>query len=298
LEGEPRLLGSEAGRVAIIGLGLIGGSLGLALKKANGPETEVVGFSRRSETVARAKERGIIDSAAADMASAVRDADMVAIATPVLAIEEILQGVSAHLRAGCTVTDMGSTKREVMRWADEYLPAMVSFVGGHPMAGKETSGLDEADADLFRGCTYCLVPAPNAGRDQVDLLGGLVKSIGARPLYIDAETHDSLVAGVSHLPILLSAAFVTATTDSPEWGDMAKLAAGGYRDMSRLASGEPQMHRDICVTNRDEILRWIDTYIEELSGYRRLVAEAGDGLMDALSEARSAREKWLREGKQ
>ena len=291
-------MGFHAGTVSIIGLGLLGGSLGLALKKARGAGIEIVGFSRRAETVSTAKERGVVDVAAPDLASAVSGAEAVVIATPVLTIKDMLREMSGHLTDGCLVTDMGSTKVEVMRWAREYLPRTVAFVGGHPMAGKETSGLDEADAGLFRGCAYCLVPARNTEEHQVDWLKGMVESVGGRPLIIDAELHDSLVAGVSHLPILLSAAFVSATTGSSQWDEMTRLAAGGYRDVSRLASGDPQMNRDICLTNRHQILRWIDAYIEELGEYRRLVADAGDGLMDALGRARAAREKWLREGGQ
>ena len=232
-------------RIAIIGLGLIGGSLALALRKAGAKGTEIVGFSRSRETVARAKEFGVIDEAAGDMASAVVGADMVIIATPVMTIKEVLASIAEHLPSGCVVTDTGSTKAKIMQWAEEYLPPEVSFIGGHPMAGKETSGVDEADADLFRGCVYCLTPAPCATPQAVQLLRRMVKSIGARPLFIDAEVHDNLVAGVSHLPMLLSAAFVTATTESQSWPEMSKLAAGGYRDFSRLASGSPEMNRDI-----------------------------------------------------
>ena len=287
----------RVGRIAIVGLGLIGGSLGLALKKARGTEIEVVGFSRRSETVATARARGVIDKAAADLVSAVGEADVVVVATPVMAIREILERVASHLPSGCIVTDIGSTKSRVMQWADEYLPSSASFVGGHPMAGKETSGLDEADADLFRDCVYCLVPAPRAPEEAMEAVSGLVEAIGARPLLIDAESHDSLVAGVSHLPILLSASFVAATAGSSQWPEMAKLAAGGYRDISRLASGDPHMNRDICLTNRDEIIRWMDRYIEELTQFRRLIAEDNSELVNALDHARQAREEWLREGK-
>ena len=283
-------------RIAIIGLGLIGGSLALALRKAGAKGTEIVGFSRSRETVARAKEFGVIDEAAGDMASAVVGADMVIIATPVMTIKEVLGSIAEHLPSGCVVTDTGSTKAKIMQWAEEYLPPEVSFIGGHPMAGKETSGVDEADADLFRGCVYCLTPAPCATPQAVQLLRRMVKSIGARPLFIDAEVHDNLVAGVSHLPMLLSAAFVTATTESQSWPEMSKLAAGGYRDFSRLASGSPEMNRDICFTNREKIIYWIDCYIEELKKYRRLVAEGDGELSEVLDQAREARGKWLQGG--
>jgi len=281
-------------RIAIIGLGLIGGSLALALKKASAKGTEIIGFSRSSESVARAKDCGAIDQAAKNPASAVAGADMVVIATPVMATKEVLTSISEHLSHKCVVTDTGSTKVEVMKWAGEYLPSKVSFIGGHPMAGKETSGIGEADANLFRGCVWCLTPSTCAIPLAVRKLKKLVESIGARPFFIDAETHDNLVAGVSHLPMLLSAAFVTTTMKSRAWPEMAKLAAGGYRDFSRLASGSPEMNRDICLTNREKSVDWLDRYIEVLKGYRDLVAEDSEELAEMLAQAREEREKWLR----
>jgi len=164
------------------------------------------------------------------------------------------------------------------------------------MAGKETSGINEAEADLFQGCVYCLTPSSCATPQAVRKLKRLVESIGAKPFFIDAETHDNLVAGVSHLPMLLSAAFVTTTTKSRLWPEMAKLAAGGYRDFSRLASGNPEMNRDICLTNQEKIVDWLDRYIEVLKGYRHLVAEDGEELSEMLAQAREARERWLRGG--
>lgn len=166
------------------------------------------------------------------------------------------------------------------------------------MAGKETSGVDEADADLFRGCVYCLTPAPEASSQAIQAVVRLVETIGAKPLFIDAEEHDNLVAGVSHLPILLSAAFVSATIKSPSWAEMSKLAARGYRDLSRLASGNPGMSRDICLTNQEQIVYWIGRYIEELGEYRRLIGEDSEELGKAFARAREARERWLREEKQ
>lgn len=284
-------------RISIIGLGLIGGSLALALKKISTLKFEVVGFSRRSETTTKAKDGGIIDRAAHDLTSAVAEADLVIIATPVMTIKDILASISRHLSPECVVTDTGSTKVEVMQWAEEYLPPGVSFIGGHPMAGKETSGIDEADPALFAGCVYCLTPAPRAAQKAVQGVTALVESIGARPFFIDAALHDDLVAGVSHIPMLLSAAFVTTTTKSRSWPEMAKLAAGGYRDFSRLASGNPEMNRDICLTNQEKISKWLDRYIEELKVYRHLLAKDGNGLCQRLAQAKEAREKWLQEEK-
>ena len=288
-------------RIAIIGLGLIGGSMGLALRRAE-EGFEVVGFARRPEVASRALELGAVDRTEGSLISAVKGADVVLMATPAMAMKEILAEIGGSLREGSIVTDTASTKDKVMVWAEETLLPSVSFIGGHPMAGKETSGIEAADGDLFQGCTYCLIAGSGAAKEARDTVAGLVRQIGANPLFIDASEHDSLVAGISHLPLLISVALIAATTKSPSWPEMAGLAASGFRDLTRLASGDPRMSRDICLTNRDPILHWIDDYIEEMRALRCLVSEGGvkgDGgesekLEEAFIRAREEREGWLR----
>jgi prephenate dehydrogenase len=277
-------------RTAIIGLGLIGGSMGLALRKK--ADLEVVGFARRGETASRAVELGAVDRTEGDLLAAVKGAEVVLIATPVMAMKDIMARIGKSLDEGCIVTDVASTKAKVVGWAGECLPSGVNFIGGHPMAGKETSGIEAADADLFIGCTYCLVPGRGATSEALDRVEGLVRQIGAKPLLIDASEHDMLVASVSHLPIVISSALVSMTTKSPSWAKMAQLAATGYRDLTRLASGSPEMSRDICLTNREPILRWIDEYIEEVGKFRQLVSEGSDELEEAFRQAREGREGW------
>ena len=161
------------------------------------------------------------------------------------------------------------------------------------MAGKETFGIEAADADLFRGCIYCLVPGGNADSEAIDFVSGLVKRIGAIPLFLDAAEHDSLVAGISHLPLLVSAALMSVTMKSHSWPQMSRLAASGFRDLSRLASGNPEMSRDICITNKEPILRGIDEFLKELGEFRRLVSEDGKELEQAFLGTRERRERWL-----
>ena len=282
-------------RIAIIGLGLIGGSMGMALKQTKVTDLELVGFARRAEVASTALSIGAVDRAERTLTAAVEDANVVIIATPAMAIREILGEIGERLPQGCIVTDTASTKAQVMAWAQELLPPSVAFIGGHPMAGKETSGIEAADADLFQGCVYCLIPGTNASSEAVNLVTGLVKQIGANPLFLDAAEHDSLVAAVSHLPLLLSAALVATTTKSPSWPQMARLAATGFRDLTRLASGNPEMSRDICLTNKEPILHWVDKFITELSEFRRLVSEEGEELDQAFLRAREQRERWLQE---
>jgi prephenate dehydrogenase len=278
-------------RVSIIGLGLIGGSLGLALSSAG---HEVAGYARKPRVAALALEMGAVDRAAKSLTSAVKKADVVIIAAPVLAVKDILSAISNDVPAGAIVTDVASTKAAVMGWAEECLSSRVNFIGGHPMAGKEVAGIESADAKLFQGCTYCLVPGAHASKKSQKTLEGLVRSVGAKPLYIDAAEHDRLVAGISHLPLLLSTALVADTTGSPLWPSMSRLASSGYRDTSRLASGDPRMSRDICLTNKEPILTAIDEYIKELKKLRRLVGSGDEGLEDYFIRAKEARDNWLR----
>lgn len=284
-------------RVTIVGLGLIGGSLGLALKKARGKDWEVVGYSRNFQRAAKAVGLGAVDRVENSLSEAVESAEMVIIATPVMAIREILQQLGECLPPGCIVTDTASTKLRVMKWAEEFLSPRVNFVGGHPMAGKELSGIEAAEVTLFEGCTYCLTPRQSTSPSAVEMVAGLIRRIGARPLFIEASQHDYLVAGISHLPLVLSSALVSATTGNFMWREMSRLAAGGYRDVTRLVSQDPVMNRDICLTNSQNIANWIDDFIAELQRFRRLIlAEESSGeLEQAFVQVQRARQEWLRE---
>jgi len=262
-----------SGRIAIIGLGLIGGSLGLAIKGARLENIEVVGYDHEWGVSPKAQRLGAIDRVARDVRSAASDAALVVIATPTLAIRQVMEEVAPVLREGCVVTDTGSTKAEVLQWAGEILPEHVDFVGGHPLAGKEQSGIQAADARLFADAGYCVVPHVNASERAINAVLGLVAIMGARPIFIDAEEHDSYVAAVSHLPLVLSVALFSLAHESQAWSDMAELAASGFRDLTRLASGDPNMSHDICITNREHILHWMDRMIGELSRYREIIQD-------------------------
>jgi len=279
-------------KVAIVGLGLIGGSLGLALKDAG---AEVSGYARRPEVASQAIDRGAADRCTDNLPSAIRGAEIIVIATPVLAVKDIFIEMAEHVSSGVIVTDVASTKVQVLHWARLYLPSHTHFIGGHPMAGKEASGIAASDASLFRSCTYCLVPGENVRASSRKKLEEMVKIIGAQPFYLDAVEHDSLMAGISHLPHLLSVALVAATVNDPQWHAMAKLAASGYRDTTRLASGEPRMIRDICLTNKDPIVNAIDTYIGCIIELRRLVSEGDEKMENYFAQIREARESWLRQ---
>jgi prephenate dehydrogenase len=280
-------------RIAIIGLGLIGGSIGLALKRANWRKAEVVGYARRQETGTLALKSGAVDKIELDVRKAVKSADIVIIATPVLTIKDVFLQIAPELSDGRVVTDTASTKVQIMQWAEDLLPSGTNFVGGHPMAGKEIQGIKAAEAGLFHSCIYCLTPLPQAKSAALQTVKDMVKALGAVPLVIGAQEHDRLVAGISHLPLLLSVALVSATTKDSSWQQMSRLAASGYRDLTRLASGNPEVSADICLSNQDAIVSWIDAFIDELQRLRNMIADGTDEIEKALALANEARQKWL-----
>ncbi|MEE9201936.1 MAG: prephenate dehydrogenase/arogenate dehydrogenase family protein [Dehalococcoidia bacterium] len=275
--------------MAIIGLGLIGGSLGLALTAAG---WEVTGFARHHHTAARALVRGAISREAEGLAEAVSGADLVVLATPISALPEVMDGIAPHLPPGAVVTDVASTKAQVMAWAAARLPG-VSFVGGHPMAGREKLGLEAAQAELFRGAAYCIVALPGTPAPAVERVKQMALAVGAIPLMLEATEHDYLVAGISHLPLLVATALVRAAAGDPAWPTLQRLAATGFRDTTRLASGSPEMGRDMALTNRQAILAWLDRFSRELEGLRYMVEEGDASVEEALRQARSHSEQWL-----
>ncbi len=286
-------------KVAIIGLGLIGGSIGLGLSawsKANsqgGPALQIVGFDTDIQQQQYAKKIDAVEKTEWDLTRAVRDADIVILCVPVSATEQTFTDIAAHLKPGAIVTDTASTKASVLRWANDLLPRTVNFVGGHPMAGKAQS-IEGADAGLFKGATWCVCPSVHASEDAIKNVLGIIGALDAEPYFVDPEEHDAHVAGVSHLPFVLSAALMRATSKDTSWRDMRALSATGFRDMTRLASGSPAMHRDIVMTNREAIVRWVDATVAELGEFRALLlAEDAEKRMDDyFVAARESRADW------
>lgn len=283
----------DFGSVAIVGLGLIGGSVGLALREVQ-PHAQITGWDQNDAVVAAALQRGAITNAARALPAAVQNADLVVVATPVLAVRAVFEQIAPHLRHGAIVTDVASTKAQIVAWAAELLPSHVMFVGGHPMAGGEQHGIAHARADLFRSAVYCMTPTERTPPAAVAKLEQIVTIIGARPLRLDPHTHDAYVAAVSHVPFVLAAALVQHTGDQTDWPRMQQLAATGYRDTTRLASGNARMHTDICLSNAGAITH-------QLRGMARLLDEVADHLNDAeylqhfFDRAKQARDQWLQE---
>ena len=270
--------------VAIVGLGLMGSSFAMALNAAKGGQT-VVGSDRDPHTVRKALEQGIVASAAEDL-SVVDIADLVVVAVPILAMRETLAALGPRVK-GKVVTDMASTKSSVMQWASA---AGIDLVGGHPMCGREASGIDAADAELFRGAPWVLT------RDEPSITS-LVTAVGAHQLVMDAAQHDHLVAGVSHAAFLLSVAYVLAVSGRPDWAEASQVAASGFRDMSRLAGGDPELYAGIAATNREEILEQLDGVAAALTRLRRHLEGNDPRLAELFEEARRVRDRWARESR-
>jgi prephenate dehydrogenase len=290
-------------RVAIVGLGLIGGSIGLGLKrwateqaKGGQPPLQVIGFDTDLDQQSYAKKINAVDKTEWRLPNAIAEADIVILATPVGAMKELLTDIAPHLKDGAIVTDVASTKADVVKWADEILPATVSFVGGHPMAGKALS-IEGADADLFKGATWVVAPSVRASESALKNVLGLIAALGAESFFVDAAEHDAYVAGVSHLPFVLAATLTNALGSDSSWKDMKSLTAGGFKDMTRLAGGSPVMHRDIVLTNQAAILRWIDQFQAQLSAVRDLISrESIEGREQEIEKyfekARDIRAEW------
>lgn len=284
-------------KIAIIGTGLIGSSLGLALQQSQIKDLQVVGTDSEHQARSGAQKKGAFHRVENRLYNAVEDADIVVLATPVMAMKEMMEVLGPELPEGCIVTDVGSSKRVVIEWADQFLPDTVDFVGGHPMAGKETPGPEGAEATLFVDKTYCIIPSSRASQRAVAEISTMVEAVGAKPYFIGLDEHDSFVAAASHLPFLLSTALVECTSKSANWEDIAQLASSGYRDITRLAAGDPVMHRDISVTNAQPIVAWIDTFIRELYEFRKLLeAEGGpdpEAIKAVFDHANEARAQWM-----
>lgn len=275
---------------------MIGGSIGLALGRT--PGVRRVGIDRDEAALAKAVAAGAVDAATTDVADGVRDADIVVLAVPVRAMADVVRAAASALKPNCIVTDVGSTKVQLTRIIPPLLPPSVSYVGGHPMAGSEQAGIDAADPYLFENAVYVLTPAQD-DEDALHRMLAFVRALGARPVVMSADRHDRIVAAVSHLPHLAAAALVHAAAGAAEADEhVFTLAAGGFRDTTRIASGDPALWRDICMTNREPIIAMLRRFEQTLARLRAVI-ETGDGdaLRRELAFARAVRERLPRHRK-
>ncbi len=282
-------------KVAIFGVGLIGGSFALSLRKA-GMVGELVGTDRSDAALERAFALGIIDRAAESAADAVHGADLVLLAAPVAQTGAVLAAIAPHLQPGVIVTDTGSTKADVVAAARAALGNRVDqFVPGHPIAGRETNGPDAAVDHLYRGKKVVLAPLPENRKEDVERVAAAWTACGAIIHQLSAEQHDLVFAAISHLPHLLAYALVDDIANKPHADLLFQYAASGFRDFTRIAGSSPEMWRDISLANRAALLDELDAYTAQLARLRAALA-AGDGkaLEAVYANAQHARLAWIK----
>ena len=263
-------------RLCVIGVGLIGGSLALALRRA-GYCGQIVGAGRDAAHLARAVELGVIDGYDLDLGQAVAGADMVVLAVPMGAITGVLAAIGEHLAPDAVLTDVGSAKAAVIAAAKEALGTLPpGFIPGHPIAGTENSGVEAAFPELFQGRRVILTPTPASSAPAVAAVRAMWEAAGAVVEDMDAVTHDRVLAATSHLPHVVAYALVHSLSRKGNDADVLRYAAGGFRDLTRIAGSDPVMWRDICLTNAPAILESLDAFRADLDELTRAIA-AGDG---------------------
>jgi len=277
-------------RLAIIGVGLIGGSLSLALKKA-GQVSEVVGYSRTEKIRQQAVSMGIIDRAATSIADAVKDADMIFIAVPMGAMATVLQELADHITRDAIITDGGSAKAQVVAAAKKALGDKFSqFVPGHPIADTEKSGPSAAFATLYQDHRVVLTPVVDTKPDALAKVREMWQQTGAEVFDMEVEHHDIVLAATSHLPHVLAFNLVGMLAQRDDCDEVLRYAAGGFRDFSRIASSDPVMWRDICLTNSKAILSLLEQYIKDLNQLENAIKQKdGAYLMTVFERAKQAR---------
>lgn len=259
--------------VCVVGVGLIGGSFGMAIRERK-LARQVIGAVRREASINEAFQRGAVDNATTDLAEAARGADLVFIASPVGQMPDLCEQLAPIARAGAIITDAGSTKDEVVTRCSKFFGQKAHFVGGHPMAGSERTGVEAARANLFENAVWVLTPTADTPEPVVTKLVATVEALGATPLLLNAAIHDSLLAVTSHLPHLTAAALVHLFADThSEYEVVQQLIAGGWRDSTRIAAGSPEMWRDICLSNGPALVNSLDGLLEELHQLRHMLQD-------------------------
>ena len=279
-------------RITIVGLGPLGTSVGLGLKKANLSNAEIIGTSRERRNASNANKVGAVDRTYAGLGAAVDGANLVILDADMSETEDLLKTLGQRLDPGTVITDLGVMKSKVVAWAEEYVKDGVYFVPGRPLPKKPMATLEDADGDAFQDCQYCIVPPVTAPEAAVKTVVGMADALGAKPFFMDALEHDAFAAGTSYLPVVLSSALVTATTSSESWREMHRLVSSEWEAVSRLASESPEDNHAIARANPELLAQWIDKLIAELQAYRTKIADDSEDLLHVFVEAWEARARW------
>lgn len=275
-------------KITIIGIGLIGSSFALALKK-QGFNGKITGVGRNEENLIKAKDMGIVDDYSTSHAEGVRDADLIVLASPVGQFEEIVKHIRDKIKKGAILTDVGSVKAGVLKKITPLIPESVSFVGGHPIAGKECSGIHAATPDLFNGAKCIITPEENTNKDALEKVIDIWEKTGAVTAIMSPEEHDLVFAAVSHLPHVVAYALVNSILDVDE--HILRHGGRGLKDMTRIALSPTELWRDICAYNRDDILTTLRKFSSSITHIIHLFEQADwDGLEKEFTRAKKARQ--------
>jgi len=278
-------------KITIIGVGLIGGSLGLALKEKNS-NFKIVGIDKQ-EIIEKAITRGAIDEGTVNLEEGIKEADIIIIATPVKTILNLLPQINPFLKKGCIVTDTGSTKKQIVERANRVLSKDIFFVGGHPMAGSEKYGIDSADSHLFHNKNYILTPIHKSNLVALEKISLLIKIIGAKKLILDPLEHDRIVSAVSHLPQIIAVSLINAIAELALRGNnnnYFKAIGEGFKDMTRIASSPYKMWEDIRDTNQENILEMIHEFRNYLGVIEEKLKNDPNSLKEEFQKASKLRE--------
>ncbi len=292
---NPETLPVRWKKVVLAGVGLLGGSLGLALKQRKLADL-VVGFVRRKESIKECEEHGAVDSATLDLHEAISGAELVVLCTPIAKMQALAEQMRPALAKGAIVTDVGSVKGSVVRDLEGAIAkAGGTFVGSHPMAGAERMGVVAARGDLFNNAVCVITPTSKTNKTVVEKVEELWRSVGGRPLRLTPELHDELVSRSSHLPHVLAATLANAVLDPKRPKEQGTLCANGFRDTTRIASGSPEMWRDIAVANRENLVEALDLFVEDLREFKRVLKTRNEKAISKFFEtAKKRRDEWVR----
>lgn len=279
-------------KVAIFGVGLIGGSIALCLKGQ--PNITVVGYSNRASSAEKYVQRGVVDYATTSVEEAVADADFIFLCVPVGLMDEYMHKISQlELKEGCIITDVGSTKASVMASAKVFDHTPAVFIGGHPMAGSERSGVEAASSRLLENAFYVLTSYEDTPKHAMDSLIELINYTRAKIVTVDAKLHDAIVGAISHLPHMIAVGLVNQVSEYNDSNGLYELlAAGGFRDITRIASGDPPLWRDILLDNKEVLLQLLNDWQDQMNQFATMLQnDDGDAIVDAFGKAGHFRSK-------
>lgn len=281
-------------RTTIVGLGLVGSSIGLALRQA-GASIEVIGHDKDSGAAKRAYKSGCVDRTEWNLINACDGADLVILSIPLVEIKGTLAAIGQDLKDNCVVTDTARLKAPVLGWARESLPNTVHFVGGHPIIDKTALDPETPTAELLAGAAYCLTPDTNTPPEALQTVSDLAEAVGARPYYLDATEHDGLIAAVEHVPLLLALTIQLMVNESPSKREIIQLSGVDFSSLTQLLAGEAEQLTELCLLNASNVARWVEGFLPQLSKIGELVAaQDSEALQAAFATALEARGDWAR----